>query len=127
MCEIMSKILCHASRLKRDAYRLKGLPMSNRTCIMCNMYCIQDIMHIINQCPYYVTERNGMYERILVYRECPSVKKILENETRLVPYYVLGRRVVGVNDEDIICLWGKSGEYISNMYKKAISNIMGIG
>ena len=46
MCEIMSKILCHASLLKRDDFRLKGLSMSYRTCIMCEMYCIEDIGHM---------------------------------------------------------------------------------
>ena len=62
---------------KKDNFRLKGLPMSNRTCIMCDMYCIEDIVHIINQCPYYFTERNhhrnDMYNRI--YGECPRMKR----------------------------------------------------
>ena len=53
MCEIMSKIICHASRLKRDDFRLKGLPMSNRTCVLCDMFCIEDVLHIVNQCPFY--------------------------------------------------------------------------
>ena len=38
MCENMSKIVCHASVLKRGDYRLKGLPMSNRTCAMCDIF-----------------------------------------------------------------------------------------
>ena len=44
MCGTMAKIICHTSRLKRDDFRLKGRPMSNRTCIMCDMYCIEDII-----------------------------------------------------------------------------------
>ena len=40
MCETMAKIVCYASSLKRDEYRLKGLIMSNRTYIMCDMNCI---------------------------------------------------------------------------------------
>ena len=32
MCETMSRIVCHTSLLKKDDYRLKGLPMNNRTC-----------------------------------------------------------------------------------------------
>ena len=47
--------------------------MSNRTCIMCDMYCIEDIVCIINQCPYYFTERNDMYNRM--YGECPRMER----------------------------------------------------
>ena len=58
MCETMSKLVCHANLLKRDDCRLKRLPMSNRTCINCDMYCIEDITHILMQCPYYQDDRN---------------------------------------------------------------------
>ena len=53
MCEVMGKIVCHTSRLKWDDFRLKGLPLSNRACGFCDMFCVEDIIHIINQCPYY--------------------------------------------------------------------------
>ena len=68
----MAKIVCYASSLKRDAYRLKGLTMSNRTCIMCNMNCIEDILYIMTQRPHYQKERDNMYEEI--FKKHPSAK-----------------------------------------------------
>ena len=62
MCEDMSKITCHASLLKRDDCGLKGLTISNWTCTNCDAYCIEDIFHIIAQCPYYCKERVLMYD-----------------------------------------------------------------
>ena len=49
-----------------DDYRLKGLPMSNRTCINCDMYCIESVIHILTQCPFYQEDRNEMYKEIFV-------------------------------------------------------------
>ena len=78
MCETMGKLICHASRLKQDDYRLKGLSMSNRTCVLCDMYCIESIVHIVNQCPFYYDERKAMYD--MIYKECPSAEKAFMNE-----------------------------------------------
>ena len=116
MCEIMSRIICHTSLLKRDDYRLKGLPMSNRTSNKCDMYCIKDILHIISQCPFYHIEQSVMFEGI--YRNCPNVKRIFEEDNVKVPYYLLGREVPSCSNEEMLCLWSISGDAISRMYKK---------
>ena len=84
MCETMSRIICHTSLLKRDDYRLKGLPMSNRTCSKCDMYCIEDIIHIISQCPFYHNDQSVMFGGI--YRNCPNVKRIFDEDKVNVPY-----------------------------------------
>ena len=125
MCENMSKILCHASMLKKDDYRLKGMPMSNRTCIHCAMYCIEDIIHIINQCPFYAQERYDMYNEI--YKICPNAKRLCENKVELIPYFLLGRRIPEMEENEMIWFWCISGEFINRMYKKAISSRKGIG
>ena len=74
MCETMSRIICHASLLKKYDLSLKGSTMSHKTCTMCNLYCIEDIIHIISQCPYYHKERTEMYNEI--YRKCPKAKDV---------------------------------------------------
>ena len=91
MCETMSRIICHASLLKRDDYRLKGLPMSNRTCTNCDMYHVEDILHIITQCLYYHNDHVLMYEEI--YSKCPNVKRAFEEDETNTPYYLLGRNL----------------------------------
>ena len=125
MCKTMSRIICHTSLLKRDDYRLKGLPMSNRTCSKCDMYCIEDILHIISQCPFYHNDQSVMFEGI--YRNCPNVKQFFDEDKVNVPYYLLGREVPSCSDEEILCLWSISGDAISRMYKKAITGKTGIG
>ena len=125
MCKTMSRIICHTSLLKRDDYRLKSSPMSNRTCDKCDMYCTEDIVHIINQCPFYHIERSVMFEGI--YRNCPNVKRIFEEDNVNVPYYLLGREVPSCSDEEMLCLWSISGDAITRMYKKAITAKTGIG
>ena len=120
MCETMSRIICHTSLLKRDDYRLKGLPMSNRTCINCDMYRVEEMLHIITQCPYYHNDHVLVYEEI--YSKCPNVKRAFEEDETNTPYYLLGQKVTLCSDEEMVCLWSISGKAISSMYKKAISD-----
>ena len=125
MCEVMGKIVCHTSRLKRDDVRLKGLPLSNRVCEFCDMFCVEDIIHILNQCPYYHEERKEMYEKI--YNECPNVRRIFRVEVKHIPYYLLGRVIPELDINEMIRFWITSCDYINRMYRKAISNRVGVG
>ena len=125
MCETIAKIICHTSRLKRDDFRLKGLSMSNRTCIMCDMYCIEDIIHLLTQCPYYQEDRDRMYAEI--FRECPNALMSFEEKRCEIPYFLLGRRIPLWEEEELIRLWCISGTAICNMYRKAIASRTGIG
>ena len=125
MCETMGKLICHASRLKQDDYRLKGLLMSNRTCVLCDMYCVESIVHIVNQCPFYQNERNEMYN--MIYKECPNAENAFMSDPQIIPYYMLGRRIPNFDENEMVCLWYISGEFITMMYRKALSNRVGIG
>ena len=89
------------------------------------MYRVEDIMHIITQCPYYHNDHVNMYREI--YEKCPNVKRIFEDDVTNTPYYLLGRKVPLCSDEEMICLWSISGKAISNMYKKAISDKTCVG
>ena len=91
MCETMSRIICHASLLKKDDFRLKGSTMSHKTCIMCDRYCIGDIIHIISQCPYYHKERTEMNNEI--YKKCPKAKDVFERNSENTIFYLLGRDI----------------------------------
>ena len=50
MCETMAKLLSHASRLKCDDIRLKGLTHSHKACSECELFQIEDLFHVIMQC-----------------------------------------------------------------------------
>ena len=101
MCEDMSKLICHASLLKRDDCRFKGLTMSYRTCTNCDLYCIEDINHIVAQCPFYQADRELMYDEI--FRKCPNVKEILDEDSSNIIYYLLGKNINSVCDEEMLC------------------------
>ena len=121
----MSRIMCHTSLLKRDDYRLKGLPMSNRTCTNCDMYRVMDILHIITQCLYYYNDQVIMYGEI--YIKCPKVKRVFDEDKANIPYYLIGWKVPLCSDEEMVCLWFISGKAIYRMYKKAITDKTGVG
>ena len=125
MCEDMSKIICHASLLKRDDCRLKGLAMSDRTCTNCDAYCMEDILHIITQCPYYCKERVLMYDEI--FKKCPNAKTIFDDESANIVNYLLGRKIPSLTDKEMLCLWCTSGNAIAMMYRRAIASRKGIG
>ena len=125
MCESMSKIVCHTSLLKTDDYRLKGLPMSHRTCVKCDSFCIEDIFHIIMQCPGYHEERTTMYNKKL--NECRKAKVVFEENCEHVVYYLLGRDIPTLDDDEMISVWRISGNMITQMYRKAIADRIGVG
>ena len=125
MCENMSKIVCHASVLKRDDCRLKGMSMCNKTCEMCNMFCVEDIFHLIMQCPHFESDINDMYEEI--YRSCPNARLTFEQNQGEVFYFLLGRRIPEWDEQEMICLWCIAGNTINRIYNRVISSRTGIG
>ena len=124
MCEDLSKLICHASLLKRDDYRLKGLTMSNKTCTNCDQYCVEDIVHIIMQCPYYQRDRDEMYDEM--YNKCPNAMNVLDKESFNVAYYLLGKKMDSIDDNEMY-FWCLAGNAISKMYRKAIASRTGVG
>ena len=55
--------LAHA-RLKYDDVSLKGLSASHRVCQGCDLYVLEDIHHLVIQCPGFYDIRIQMYEDI---------------------------------------------------------------
>ena len=55
------------------------------------------------------------------------VKRIFCVESKYVPYYLLGRAIPGLDMDEMILLWRTSCDYINRMYRKAISNRVGVG
>ena len=63
-CEIMVKLLSHASMLKNDDVRLKSLPMASRFCDLCDLGVMDDAKHMIMQCPALQQFRNEMFNEL---------------------------------------------------------------
>ena len=58
-----------------------------------------------------------------------KAKDIFEEESAKIAYYLLGRKIPSVSDEEMLCLWCTSGNAIlvSGMYRRAIASRKGIG
>ena len=60
MCENMASLISRASRITSDDCRLGGLIHSHRACSMCDVYGIEDINHMLMQCPVFGNFRYQM-------------------------------------------------------------------
>ena len=120
MCETIARIVCRASRLKCDDSRFKEAPASQKTCEMCDQYAVENIHHIIMQCPAYNSERVIMYE--LIERYCPAVTSLLKENPSMTFAWIMGREVPGVSALEQVTLLEIAGEAILIMYNKCINN-----
>ena len=63
-CETMVKLVSHASMLKSDDVRLKGATMYARSCEDCDLGAIDDVRHLVLQCPRWQPERTDLLNEI---------------------------------------------------------------
>ena len=52
-CEIMAKLVCNASLLKDQDYRLKGQSLNHKICNNCVLGLREDVNHIVMHCPHF--------------------------------------------------------------------------
>ena len=88
------------------------------------MYCVEDIFHIMMQCPHQY-EMNNMYEEI--FRKCPNAKRTFEQNQGVILYLLLGRRIPEWGEEEMLCLWCIAGRTISRICNKVIASRTGVG
>ena len=63
-CEVMIKLILHASLLKDDDVRLKGSPIASRFCDLCDHAAMDDARHLIMQCPELPDQRTIMFREL---------------------------------------------------------------
>ena len=90
-CEVMSKLICHASRLKGDDCRLKGLPVSYRVWSNCDLYLEENVNHILMQCPLNHVDMSSLLDELYV--KFPNVSRALKNEPDKCLMWLLGRPI----------------------------------
>ena len=52
-CEILAKIISHATILKADDFKYKNVAGTARMCDLCNEFEIEDARHLILKCPFF--------------------------------------------------------------------------
>ena len=125
ICENMAKIVCHSSRLKCDDVRLKGMTASYRTRVNCEMYALEDIRHIVMQCPNVDAIRRKMYKSI--YEIDNGLEQKFIEYPEEVFYWLLGKNIDDVSRGNMVKLWKTSGFHINQMYSQYTNNRTGIG
>ena len=124
VCEILAKIISHASLLKCDDVRLKHLLYGNRACSLCNLYLPEDAFHIIMQCPGTQRLRNEMHAELTLY---PDIVQVLnENEQDTMSIY-LGKHPTDSCYDVMEKLWCITGKHISGIYKYVLNQRQGVG
>ena len=66
-----------------------------------------------------------MYKEI--FKRCPNVKEVLDTGGANVVFYLLGKKMPSIGEDEMLIFWCLSGNAISRMYRKALSSRTGVG
>ena len=114
MCETMAKLLSHANRLKCDDIRLKGLTHSHKACSECELFQIEDLFHVIMQCPSKDKLRRDMYLELAQVNN--QIEEIFADNTQDVFGWLIGKPIESFDRYNMHNVWLISGKYIYEMY-----------
>ena len=114
MCETMAKIVCRTSRLKCDDYRLKNATHIQKTCERCDLTRVEDITHLIMECPSTNDIRLAMYDEIRQLYAGYDDRCAQEPGESL--YWLLGKQMNDVDYDVMMDMWKIAGKHIQRMY-----------
>ena len=113
-CEHVIKLICHASRLKSDDYRLKDTNRTQRMCEMCNEYAIEDVEHVLMRCPALEVHRAPILCKIHTLCDNLSYKETFE--------VLLGATPEGYDFESMLVLRVEICTFIKRVYMIVIKS-----
>ena len=122
-CEVMVKILCHASLFRIDDVRLKSLPIAAKFCNLCDHGAVDDAKHMVMQCPHFQPKRTEMFNEIEAWlmRRDYAINQMDEN----VFLSLMGKPAANISQEVMCDIWLCSVRHISSMYRRKLRQ--GIG
>ena len=124
-CEILAKIISHASLLKADDFKYKNLAGTARMCDLCNDFEIENARHFILKCPYFACERNTMLREIDQIED-GSGTVLFDNNVDML-YTILGRPNERLNGVQMEKIWLIILKYVPAMYRTNLRSKRGIG
>ena len=124
-CEILTKLICHASLLRGDDFKYKNQTGVNRMCDLCDNFETEDVRHFILRCPYFHHERTSMLTEIERINDGSGT--IFFDDGVDMLYRLLGRSHPDLDDLQnekirLIIL-----RYIADMYRKNVKEKRGVG
>ena len=114
----MASLVCDSSLLKTSDYRLKGKSISHRICTKCELGILEDIKHLLMQCPYYTEERAQLQNSIQLIGTELSDRII--NDPLNYFNTIMGKQPEGTDFREMITIWLMTGEHISRLYKRTV-------
>ena len=124
-CETMARLTCHASLLKVDDIRLKSQSRTAKMCSHCDLAAIEDVYHLILQCPRLAEERANMFTEIDQVVE--NFNTVVANDGVNIVAILLGKALTSVPCDKMVQVWKISGYHIHKMYKLIIQRNDGVG
>ena len=123
-CEVMIKLISHASLLKDDDVRLKGLSIANRFCARCDLAAMDDVRHLVMQCPSLQHLRNTMFRELALVNDGAGCD-LMEDGTDMI-LLLLGKEPENhPPSEQQMKFWSVAARHIACMYRAKLW--MGIG
>ena len=124
-CETMAKLVCGASELRSDDYRLKHATYNMKACTLCNLAAYECSEHMIMSCAHNDDLRISMINEIENSNDCLYIwADMSPQHTYKV---LLGSKADNTNYEDMIPIWCIAAIWIQRMYKRTINDRAGIG
>ena len=124
-CEILSKIICHASLLRGDDFKYKNQMGTTHMCNLCDNFEIEEAKHFILVCPYFAQQRSTMLNEIEAVIGASGLSFFDDNVDML--YRLLGRPHSNVSEaqsETILLIILKT---VASMYRENMRQKRGIG
>ena len=119
MCETMATLVCDSSLLKSSDYRIKKKSYSHKICTNCTLGIIEDIRHIVMQCPFFNNETVQLYES-LEQMDDETASRVMRDAPNYF-HIVMGKRPEYASFQTMIPIWLQTGEHISRLYRKVIA------
>ena len=119
MCEKMTAIVTESSLLKANDLRLKNKSFWSKACVRCDLSSLEDIRHIVMQCPYFEYIRQEMFDEI-EQLNCNSISNSLRSGVDIL-LILLGKQPADVPIESMMNMCLISGKHITRMYDQAIT------
>ena len=121
----MAKLVCRASELKCDRYQFKADTSSGLYCDLCQNFAIEDVEHLVMQCPFLGHIRTNMYTDI--------ENLEVEYQTRVLNigvnnlHVLLGKIPEGTKPDFAFKVLKTISTYVYRMYMVVIRHREGIG
>ena len=120
MCEIMAALVCDTGLLRANDLRLKKKSFSHKVCGRCDLGILENINHVVMQCPYFQDDRARMCEAIQQLGS-DTARSVMEDIQNFF-YVIMGKHPDGAPFQAMIEIWLITGDIISNMYRNVISD-----